>query len=442
MPPRRSFATLPLLAALPLVAGQARGQDVQWGNSSGGSFHVGANWIGGVVPAAGDSVRFSRTRSPDQQLAYTVSFGSSPSNVQMSVGGDRVTLDLNGNVYFLTSQLDVMRIGTSTIAPSRLTLIDGTLATTTPDAGVRIGAAANATGVLTISTGAQCLGPFVVVGDVGPGTLLVQNGGDLVGGPMHVGYGAPGTATVSGVGSALVVELLNIGVSAPGTLNINTGARVESTTGQIGQRSGVIGTVNVNGAGSRWTSSTDVYAGYTGPGVLNISDGGRVQCTNAYVGVREGGLGSANVSGTGVLVAQGRCRVGYGGQGSLSVTSGGLVQCDSGEIGVVGPGTATIDGAGSRWVSFSDLSIGAADGTSVLALTGGGTAHCTSASLGRFPGGTATVNVSGTDSRWFVIQGISIGGVAETSQLGGVGALTIGPGGSVAANEIWPVDSR
>ena len=210
---RRCLLPLPLLSALPLWAGSARGDDVQWGNVNGGSFSTPANWIGGVVPGAGSSAYFGRTRNPDQQLAYTVTFASSPSNVALEVASDRVTLDLNGNVYSLTDPIFAMRLGSTTGGSGRLTITDGIVATA-PDSQVMLGSSAGAAGFLTLSTGAQLFGPYVRVGTQSPGTFRVQNGADLVGGRLDVGSGISpriaGSATVTGVGSTMVIEQLRV----------------------------------------------------------------------------------------------------------------------------------------------------------------------------------------------------------------------------------------
>ncbi|MBC7772416.1 MAG: hypothetical protein H7210_07975, partial [Pyrinomonadaceae bacterium] len=273
---RRSL--LSVVGIVSLGSMPVRADDIDWSNINGGSFNLGTNWIGGVVPGATDLARFGRTRNPEQQAVYTVTFSASPSNGALLVTNDRVTLDLNGNAYLLTNLVLTMLVGTSINSPGRLTVTDGVIATTTPDAQVRVGGAANAPGFLTISTGAQLLGASVLVGHAGPGTLVVHNGGDLVGGPMFIGSqpagGGSGIAAVSGAGSAIVVEDLSVGNSAVGRLNIDSGGRVESTIGNLGNSSGVLGTVNVDGAGSRWASSEDVNVGYTGQGALNITGGG------------------------------------------------------------------------------------------------------------------------------------------------------------------------
>lgn len=439
--PRHTSASKRALLSAIGVAGlgsaPAWAGDIQWGNSNGGGFGLASNWIGGIVPGASDSARFGRTRSADQPLAYTVSFSSSPSNSGVVVGGDRVTLDLNGNVYLLTSPVEVVRVGTSTLAPGRLTLIDGVVATTTPDADVFIGGAANVAGVLTISSGAQLLGPSVVVGYLGPGTLVVQNGGDLVGGPIYVGSGTQGTATVTGTGSAMVVETLYVASFGSGTLNVASGGRVESTTASVGRAAVAMGTVNVDGAGSRWTSSGLVYVGEFGPGTLNITNGGRAQFGSTMIaGERENGPGTINISGAGELIVSNGCYIGSSGPATMSVLSGGVVQTSRGAIGGEEQASVTIDGAGSRWMCSDEMTVSGSSHNAILNVTGGGEVSSTEGSVG-VSGGIGSVSVSGAGSRWTMTGTLSVAGDAQTGDEGLSGSVTIGTGGTVTANEVF-----
>src|SRR4051794_30939233 len=65
----------------------ARGTDQFWVNPGGGSFHLPANWSGGV-PGALDNAVFSL----GSLLPYTVALSSDVSNSQLRVGNDHVQL--------------------------------------------------------------------------------------------------------------------------------------------------------------------------------------------------------------------------------------------------------------------------------------------------------------------------------------------------------------
>src|SRR5262245_16442639 len=95
-------ASVWLLAGALFGSTQVRAADVDWGNVSGGTFSVGTNWIGGVVPGTSDFAHFGRSRPGNPQEVYTVTFSTSPTMQGLVIEDDRVTLDLNGNVLSLT----------------------------------------------------------------------------------------------------------------------------------------------------------------------------------------------------------------------------------------------------------------------------------------------------------------------------------------------------
>ena len=82
-------------------------------------------------------------------------------------------------------------------------------------------------------------------------------------------------------------------ITADGTLSITNGGSVSNATGYIGYYSGSSGMVTVDGAGSTWTNSGDLYVGNHGSGTLSISNGGSVSVAGStYVGWGEGSLGA------------------------------------------------------------------------------------------------------------------------------------------------------
>ncbi len=72
---------------------------------------------------------------------------------------------------------------------------------------------------------------------------------------------------------------LGAGYHGNGSLTIRNGMNVDSRTGDIGYLAGSYGSVHVDGAGSRWNSST-LYVGRYGNGTLSISNGGVVTVRN------------------------------------------------------------------------------------------------------------------------------------------------------------------
>ena len=193
---------------------------------------------------------------------------------------------------------------------------------------------------------------------------------------------------VDGAGSTFsTVFALFVGGSGSGVLNILDGGYVENGTyGDIGWQPGSAGTVTVSGTGSKWNCGSEVYIGFDGNGVLNIINGGTVisgtQQTGSRLGLHSGVTGAVTVDGAG---SKWDCRsavyIGDRGSGTVEITNGGQVTSLSGYIGddPGSSGAVTVDGAGSIW-AVSKLSVGV-DGTAALAITGRGSVQATSVSV-------------------------------------------------------------
>src|ERR1041385_6295923 len=96
----RALALAAAVAAVGgLCAGAVRASDNFWNNPLGGSFHLNANWSGGV-PGALDNAVFDLGSA----LPYVVSISSDVSNNQLRVGNDQLQLAFTpGVTYSLTS---------------------------------------------------------------------------------------------------------------------------------------------------------------------------------------------------------------------------------------------------------------------------------------------------------------------------------------------------
>src|SRR5947199_8560604 len=99
----RRGRSLVLAAAVAAVGGvcatSARASDNFWNNPLGGSFHIDANWSGGV-PGILDNAVFDLGSA----LPYVVSISSDVSNNQLRIGNDQLQLAFTpGVTYSLTS---------------------------------------------------------------------------------------------------------------------------------------------------------------------------------------------------------------------------------------------------------------------------------------------------------------------------------------------------
>jgi T5SS/PEP-CTERM-associated repeat protein len=148
-----------------------------------------------------------------------------------------------------------------------------------------------------------------------------------------LGFDVPdiGNLSTSGSGALTVSADLAVGYGGSGTLSITNGADVSDLSDEVGytihSETGVNGTATVDGAGSTWTHSFELYVGY-GTGTLNITNGGTVSDQFGYLGY--------------------------------------FPEFPGHSIGI-----ATVDGIGSTWTNSADLSVGRS-GTGVLHITNGG----------------------------------------------------------------------
>ena len=172
-----------------------------------------------------------------------------------------------------------------------------------------------------------------------------------------------------------------VGNTTNGTLTVNGGSNLNSNYITAGNFAGVTGAINIDGAGSIWTTSF-FYVGGSGTGTLAITNGAAVTSTysgttsDTIVGDQPGSSGTVSVDGAGsTWTNSSGAVVGYYGSGTLTITNGGAVSDggvgDTDYLGWYSSGTATVDGAGSRWTDKGDLSLGNA-GSGTLTITNGG----------------------------------------------------------------------
>jgi T5SS/PEP-CTERM-associated repeat protein len=332
-------------------------------------------------------------------------------NDRLRIGDDDVTFDLFGATYTLTStSATSLSIGGSAFdigdrgENGRLHVTNGTLASRSAAIGDGSTIFLNAgSGLMDIGSG----GTFTSSGQLSiglrtPGALMIHSGGDANSFLATVGHEEGGTATVTGGGSTWISDSIDVGGNANGTLNIQGGGVVTTTSNTevfVGVASGVTGTVNVSGAFgldySRWYHAGPFVIGSGGNGVLNISAGGQV-------------LSSA-----------------------FNTTT--VVANNSGSSGMV-----TVNGSGSRWATTNlnhGLIVGD-QGTASLAVGAGGEVVFSYVSIGTHPTGSGAVDVQGINSL-LTGSGVFVGG--GQSAPGGTATLTIGSGATVEAGttKLW-----
>ena len=266
----------------------------------------------------------------------------------------------------------------------------------------------------------------IFVGQAGTGKLDISTGGQATsGGETRIGNVTGSTGTVAVVGTNSLLEsggALYVGNAGAGTLSISGGGEVRSsgpsggalTNGiRIGNQAGSTGTVNVDGTGSLLTSKNHIWVGFAGQGNLNLTGGGQA-LTDAEVAIgrQTGGVGTVWVDGGGSrLESKTIFSVGYGdpggggGTGELTISDGGW----AGSTGTASnhgvfignrvdtDGRVNVDGSGSLLSSNTQLHIGYT-GTGTLNLINGGNATATgNINLGYNTAGTGTASI-GTGS--------------------------------------------
>lgn len=167
------------------------------------------------------------------------------------------------------------------------------------------------------------------------GSLLVNGGSSISTYASYVGYSSDttGIATIDGTGSKWRNSNdLEVGFSGTGTLNITGGGYVRTADSHIGNSSGSTGTVMVDGVGSTCVISEYLWIGLAGSGTLDIKNGGTVASgtssyykSTAFIGNNNGSIGTVTVDGTGSRWMNDSLIVGRSGQGTLDITRGGLV---------------------------------------------------------------------------------------------------------------------
>ncbi len=229
------------------------------------------------------------------------------------------------------------------------------------------------TGNVTPDPATTTLSSTLYIGQSGTGTMLANAGSDVVAGLGYIGYlpGSNGTATIDGAGSTWTTGggLIFVGKQGTGTLNITSGGVVTANIPYVGSQPGSSGSVSIDGAGSLLTMTNFLQVGYQGNGTLKITNGGQLKNTGSNssgIGT-QGGIGAVTIDGAGSKwTSSTDLEIGGSGSGSLAITNGGSASGLGVAIGR--QSTATVDGPGSSW-SISTLLVGV--GGSSAAITNG-----------------------------------------------------------------------
>ena len=306
-------------------------------------------------------------------------------------------------------------------------------------------------GVLTISNG----GVFERTSNGGDtsigrnvnnnGTVNISTGGRLtsVGGEVNVGVnGGTGTVNISGAGSIFLsatgggdfFHRVGQGGGATGTMNITDGGEWHNNGWFTISQDGATGNVNVDGVGSKLTTTNGLIIGWSGngTGTLTVSNDAVVNSTGREVSIGRDFNGNLANSPKGIvnLLSGGtlngvNLRIGHNTTGTVNIdggklnsTGGWAIVADGGSsLGVINMSSGEINTTDSMFVGMQ----GAANGT--INQTGGATNIGNELSIGR-AGSTGNVAISGGTfnvNGWTVVGGGRDGG-------GGIGTLSVTDG--------------
>lgn len=191
-----------------------------------------------------------------------------------------------------------------------------------------------ATAVVPSDPSTWTSGTNVRIGLEENGTLTINNDGNtvinsefcLIGGRSASYPDAVGKLNISGTGAGWNVSHdLQTGSYGVGELNISDGGTINiAGYASVARFANSSGTVNVYGAGSKWTSLSAAVIGHTGSGTMNVYDGGVMSMANgSNLQVGYGGTSRLNITEGGLVDVAGS--LGIGANGLISMSTGGML---------------------------------------------------------------------------------------------------------------------
>lgn len=323
---------------------------------------------------------------------------------------------------------------------STLNMYNGTSALTIQGGGVlsstfgNVGADLGSTATVTVSgASAWSLNNLLRIGGTGTGTLNVSGGSTV--NALNVTFGtsagSSGTGTVTGPGSSLAAGLtVVVGESGTGKLTISNGATVTDTSATVGSLLGSTGGVTVNDA--TWTNAGQMTIGGQGTGTLTVENGGSVSNGTTSIGSGPAGTGTATITGPGSTMNAGSTYVGANGDGTLNILAGGVVSSTDAVLGYVvdARGGVTVDGAGSQWNIAAGLVVGDF-GQGEMTVSAGGKLTSGDAIIGNDLTGVGKVTVTGAGSNWTNNTILDVGYLSTGSLGVPGGTLNVLSGGTV-----------
>jgi T5SS/PEP-CTERM-associated repeat protein len=249
-----------------------------------------------------------------------------------------------------------------------------------------------------------------------------------------------GTVTVQGatlaVGMDGLLDNATLDVIAAGSLDLGAAEPAGTADLVVGNLSGTVGQLLVDGAGARIASAQEIIAGNDGSGTITVANGASLAISDTYsaitLGAQSGASGAFLVTGDAQATTVGIIYDGYAGVGSLSVTGGAVLTSSASnqdniaatignQAGSTGS-SALVSDAGSTWTMDGGLTV---LGASTLEVLNGGTLVSTApAASGIFTVSVGNAVVSPADVGVILVQGAA--GAAHSVLNAGTGSIGVG----------------
>ena len=302
------------------------------------------------MPGAADTANFNGPDSP-------VWFQSNVTNTRAIVNDAEFTFDLNGNTYLLTtsaSPQSAFTVGQLASDDGILNLTDGTLNT---NYYTTLGIDATSKGTLNVGAGAT-LNTWVIAGYSGEGILNVTGGG-TVGGPLIASHilqlgnatGGIGRVTVDGTGSSLTAidqHRYGQGANSTGEVTVKNDGMVTGGVAYLGYGPNSIASLNIESGG-------------------NVSHGSNI----FYIAYQNGSVADVDVTGMDSSLSTGAMYVGNAGTATLDIADHAVVSNTLAWVGngSAAMGTVTVDNA--QWNAAGEFRLGNS-GKGYLTVENGG----------------------------------------------------------------------
>ncbi len=189
---------------------------------------------------------------------------------------------------------------------------------------------ASGSGNMAISSGSiLTTGRNAFVGSLGTGTVSITDTASkwAIIGSLNVANS--GTMTAADHSALSVGDQLRVGDDASGstnvaTISINSASSASTRVTIVAPTAAAHGQVNIDGAGSTWNATDQLYVGFQGNGLFQVTGGAKVTSGQTELGTSDGASGRILVDGAGSsLSASVSMNVGAVGTGTLTVAHGG-----------------------------------------------------------------------------------------------------------------------